>query len=264
MSPVDTPAALPLVPTVASLPLGRSSHLPGALLDRLPPVVATADRPLLGLTLLLVEDSRLASEGMRLLCLRSGARLRRADTINAAERHLRTYRPGVALVDLGLPDGSGLNLIRRLAQARPRIDAIIAISGDDSLEGAALAAGADAFVAKPILGLAAFQAAILGALPPGRGPRGPRPLPEGGVDPDPVALRDDLCHAAEILSRGGASGLDYVAQFLGGVAKGVGDEGLATVTDALGAARAAGEDGTLEAADLAAALLDRLEAVPAI
>ncbi|HVG49901.1 MAG TPA: response regulator, partial [Rubellimicrobium sp.] len=93
--------------------------------DTLPPTpFPTADRPLAGLTVLLVEDSRLASEGMRLLCARSGARLRRADTLGAAERHLRAYRPGAVIVDLHLPDGSGLDLFRSLARARPRIPAI--------------------------------------------------------------------------------------------------------------------------------------------
>jgi CheY-like chemotaxis protein len=250
----------PLDPT----PPSPVAVLPTALpIDGFPLSAAPPDRPLMGLTVLLVEDSRLASEGMRLLCLRSGARLRRADTLHAAERHLRTYRPGVAIVDLGLPDGSGLGLIRRLSTARPRIDAIIATSGDDSLEAEALAAGAALFIPKPILGLAAFQAAILSALPPGRGPKGPRPLPVGEVDPDPIALRDDLCHAAEILSRGGGPGLDYVAQFLAGVAKGVGDEGLMAGAGALGAARASGREGLGEAEGLAATLLDRLALAPA-
>ena len=48
----------------------------------------TAERPLLGLTILVVEDSRFASEAMRLLCLASGARIRRADSLRSARRHL--------------------------------------------------------------------------------------------------------------------------------------------------------------------------------
>ena len=110
----------------------------------------TAARPLMGVTILLVEDSRFSCEAVRLLCLRSGARIRRADTIASARRHLQTYRPAVVIIDLGLPDGSGLPLIANLARGLPRIDVILATSGDPDLSDDAIAAGADGFLEKPI------------------------------------------------------------------------------------------------------------------
>lgn len=222
----------------------------------LPP---TAERPLLGLTVLVVEDSRFASDAMRLLCLRSGARIRRADSLYAAERHLRTYRPGVVLVDMGLPDGSGADLVRSLAGASPRIDVILAMSGDDDQEAAAMAAGASAFLRKPILGLAAFQAAILRHLPAGRQPRGLRALSAEEVVPDPIAYRDDLSHAASVLaSEGAAPRLDYVTQFLGGVARSAGDADVGAAVDAVRASRVEGRGAWPEIARLSAIVQSRL------
>ena len=111
--------------------------------------VPTADRPLLGLTVLVVEDSLYACEAMRLLCLRSGARIRRADSLKSAHRHLSVYRPVVVIVDLGLPDGSGAELINELAIQAPRVAVILGISGDTDGEEVAIAAGADGFLEKP-------------------------------------------------------------------------------------------------------------------
>ena len=145
----------------------------------------TADRPLLGQTVLVVEDSRFACEAMRLLCLRSGARIRRANSLRAAARHLAVYRPSVVVVDIGLPDGSGTSLLRDLARAQPRVAVLLAISGDDAHREAALAAGADDFLAKPFTSLAAFQSAVLAHLPPEARPQGPRAPPGNGGPPRP-------------------------------------------------------------------------------
>jgi CheY-like chemotaxis protein len=124
---------------------------------------------LFAVTILLVEDSRSASEALRLMAAESGARLRRADSLHAAARHLAIYRPAVTMVDLGLPDGDGMALVRHLAAATPPYGGVIALSGHDRTDwqAEALASGAAACLEKPIPSLAAFQDVILRVLPDG-------------------------------------------------------------------------------------------------
>lgn len=178
--------------------------------------------PLSGLTVLLVEDSRFTSDALRLMCQRSGARMRRADTLDLARAHLRTYRPDVVIVDLGLPDGRGDGLI---AELRGSGALVIAASGDPAGRAGAMRAGAAAFMDKPLPGLAAFQRMILHHLP------GRFAVPSSDASravADPLALRDDLRRAAALLE--GADGPErrrYLGGFLAGVARSTGDRGLA-------------------------------------
>ncbi|MBT2130322.1 response regulator [Aliiroseovarius lamellibrachiae] len=196
---------------------------------------ATADRPLQGKTVLVVEDSRFASEAIRLLCLRSGARIRRADTLASAHRHLRVYRPSIVIVDMGLPDGSGADLIRELAAEAARVPVILAISGDDGAHNLAMKAGADGFMTKPLESLAIFQKTVLELLPAGEGPKGPRKLPSDMIEPDEMALQDDLSHMAEIMNaEPNPHDIEYIAQFLGGVALSAHDEKLKAAAEQLG------------------------------
>lgn len=202
---------------------------------------ATAERPLGGLTVLVVEDSRFASEALRLLCLRSGARIRRADCLHSAHRHLLVYRPSVAIVDLGLPDGPGIDLIAELDRARPRTPVILAISGAAELEEAALAAGADAFIAKPIESLGAFQEAILSRLPEELRPRGLRPVSLEQIAPDALALREDLTHVEALLAQK-TGDLGYVAGLLTGIARTAHDAKLLEAAERLSRRLGAGDD----------------------
>lgn len=224
----------------------------------------TADRPLLGVTVLVVEDSRFACEAMRLLCLRSGARIRRADSLAHARRHLRVYRPTCVIVDLGLPDGRGEDLLAELAGASPRIEVILATSGDPDARGRAMAAGAAGFLAKPVSSLAEFQAQILSRLPIERQPPGPRPVAADRVEPDPLALRDDLQAAAgAIEAEDGPRRVDYMTQFLGGLARSSGDGALGDAVEALRRKRAEGRRGRAEIARISELVRARLEgAVP--
>lgn len=233
--PTTTGPALP--PPVEALPAWRAM---------------TGGRVLAGLTVLLVEDSRFASEAVRLLCLRSGARIRRADCLASARRHLAIYRPAVVIVDMGLPDGDGAGLIAELAALTPRVPVILGLSGDPDARGAAMAAGAHGFLAKPVESLAVFQQAILGALPSESRPIGLRALPSDMVLPDIGALRDDLAHVAGALGDApGAEELRHVVRFTAGLARSARDRALEE------AATAVLEDG--EALQYTAAAVGRLQ-----
>lgn len=234
---------------------------PFATAHRLP----TSTRPLLGLTILVVEDSRFACEAMRLLCLRSGARIRRADCLKSARRHLQIYRPSAIVVDMGLPDGSGADLIEELTQASPRIGVILGTSGDLDGEEIAMEAGADGFLPKPVSSLAGFQAAILTRLPADRQPLGPRLLFDEEVRPDRLAYQDDMAHVADMLSeRNDGRTLDYVAQFLLGVARSGEDHVLVSAAQSLARTRARGAPVTAETARVAGLVQERLQQRQAI
>lgn len=219
----------------------------------------TAARPLLGLTVLVVEDSRYACEAVRLLCLRSGARVRRADCIRSARRHLQVYRPSVVLIDMGLPDGDGADLIAELSNIEDTESIILATSGEPERENAAIAAGAQGFLPKPITSLAVFQQMVLEKLPAERRPKGLRVVLDEKITPEKIAYHDDITHAAEMLDTppDGAT-LDYLAQFLGGVARSVNDDGMADAAQALARKRAAGEAATSETAQIAGLIQQRL------
>ncbi|MDJ0629629.1 MAG: response regulator [Rhodobacter sp.] len=225
----------------------------------------TAARPLAGLTVLVVEDSRFASEAVRLLCLRSGARIRRADSLRAARRHLSVYLPTVVIVDLGLPDGSGLELIGNLAGAAQRIPVILATSGDDRNFIPAVDAGADGVLSKPIESLAVFQKAVIDHLPPDQRAPGLRLVSAETVSPDPIAFRDDLAHIADVLtSSDDDQTLDYVAQFLTGVARSAHDGPLEEAAATLAANRANGGRIRSDVARVAGMLQERLAGRAAI
>lgn len=191
------------IPPIETVPFKTS-------LDRVagPP----AGLPLQGVTILAVEDSRYACEAMRLMCQRAGARLRRAETLQAARAHLRLYRPDVVVIDLGLPDGRGEGLIRDLVLTAQRPPLILGTSGHPAGRAAALAAGADGFLDKPLENMSGFCAALGQALP-FAGPSDAR------LQPDPLALRDDLAHAATGLAQApDAARRRYLTGFVAGVA----------------------------------------------
>lgn len=227
--------------------------------------VVTPSRPLLGLTVLLVEDSRYASEAIRLMCLRSGARIRRADCLKSARQHLQVYHPAVVIVDLGLPDGSGADLIEELSDALPRIGVILGLSGDLFAEDTAIAAGADGFLTKPIRSLAKFQTEIMSHMPADRRVARADGSEDEMIHPDRLAFHDDIAHVADVLNeQSEGKVLDYVAQFVRGVARSANDVALADAADSLAWARATGGPVAGSAARMAGLIQQRLQDSPVI
>ncbi|MEH6836229.1 MULTISPECIES: response regulator [Falsihalocynthiibacter] len=220
----------------------------------------TPTRPLLGVTVLVVEDSRYASEAMRMLCLRSGARIRRADCLRSARKHLQVFNPTVVIVDMGLPDGSGAELLAELSQTASPISVLLATSGDSGLEEEAIAAGAVGFLSKPVNNLAQFQNAILAHLPTEDHPPGPRLLNNEQIVIDKLALRDDFAHVEEVLAQNtDGDTLDYLAHFISGIAQTAQDGQLIEAANALAHDRAQGRSTRTDVERISSMLRARLE-----
>ena len=124
---------------------------------------------------------------------------------------------------------------------------------------AAIAAGADGFLAKPVDRLGAFQSAISRHLPPERRVRGPHPVSGEVVHPDRLAFREDMAHLDAVM-RGPAEGrdLDYVAQFLRGIARSAGDRPLEEAAHALARSRREGRTTRPDEARIAGLVRERL------
>jgi len=102
-------------------------------------------------SLLIVEDERLLRE--RLVAdARSSAPgwdVLAADSLGAAQSIVRTHTLDVAFLDLGLPDGDGLRLIRQIRHAHPACDIlVITVFADEQRVLRSLEAGASGYLLK--------------------------------------------------------------------------------------------------------------------
>ena len=99
---------------------------------------------------LLVDDDEAFVFGLAEAVKREGFEVRTAGTLQDARMALREYDPDALLVDLQLPDGSGLELLQTPEGRLP--PGVIFISGNASVESAvdALRLGATDFLTKPV------------------------------------------------------------------------------------------------------------------
>jgi len=76
-----------------------------------------------------------------------------AGSVLDAVRRAAAVRPDVAVIDLKLPDGTGIDLVRKLRADHPALRCVVLTSfDDDEAVAAALDAGAAAFVLKTVRG----------------------------------------------------------------------------------------------------------------
>jgi two-component system KDP operon response regulator KdpE len=115
-------------------------------------------------TLLVVEDDDGLRE-MLALTLQPICRLpvRTAASVAEALRECALAAPGLILLDLGLPDGDGTELFRRLREVTDVPIIVLSGRADDEEKVALLDAGADDFIMKPC-GAAELLARVRGQL----------------------------------------------------------------------------------------------------
>jgi len=139
-----------------------------------------------GAWLLVVEDEEPARRLLRAYLARRGYRVDEAASAREAMRAWEAHRPDLVLLDLGLPDLDGVEVIRRIR--RDAVTPIIVLSarGEERDKVAGLEAGADDYLSKPfsIGELEARIHAVLRRLGPDVGPDGRLRL--GPIELDPV------------------------------------------------------------------------------
>ena len=99
--------------------------------------------------ILVIEDEPAIRNVLRVLLEAEGYRFIEADTAMRAEIEARSHKPDLLLVDLGLPDGDGLKVIRKVRAWSPVPVIVLSARTMEDQKIAALDAGADDYVTKP-------------------------------------------------------------------------------------------------------------------
>jgi two-component system, OmpR family, KDP operon response regulator KdpE len=110
-------------------------------------------------TILVIEDDEQVRRVLRATLPGHGHAMREAGTLAGGLASILRTRPDVVLLDLGLPDGDGLGVLRSLApEARPPV-IVLSARGRENDKVTALDAGAEDYLTKPF-GMAELLARI--------------------------------------------------------------------------------------------------------
>ncbi len=113
--------------------------------------------------MLIVEDDREIRRFVRAALEAEGYRVHEADTLQRGLIEAGTRKPDVIVLDLGLPDGDGVTLVRDVRGWSSVPIIVLSARVDESDKVAALDAGADDYLVKPF-GVAELLARVRASL----------------------------------------------------------------------------------------------------
>jgi two-component system KDP operon response regulator KdpE len=99
--------------------------------------------------ILVVEDDEAILKVLRVLLEAENYRVVEATTARRADVEARSHKPDLLLVDLGLPDGDGLDVIKLVRAWSPVPIVVLSARTREAEKIAALDVGADDYVTKP-------------------------------------------------------------------------------------------------------------------
>lgn len=127
------------------------------------------------ISVLIVEDEQAIVRFLRTALEADGLRVYDAGTLQRGLLEAATRKPDLVILDLGLPDGDGIDFIRDLRQWSQMPVLVLSARIEESDKIAALDAGADDYLSKPF-GIGELQARLRVALRRHAGARQSDPL----------------------------------------------------------------------------------------
>jgi two-component system KDP operon response regulator KdpE len=105
------------------------------------------------MTVLIIDDESQIRKLLHITLSGAGYRVLEADTGNLGLNQAATGRPDVIILDLGLPDLDGVDVVRRLREWCQTPVLILSVRDASDQKVAALEAGADDYLTKPFDGM---------------------------------------------------------------------------------------------------------------
>jgi len=114
-------------------------------------------------TVLVIDDEPAIRRLLRTSLTAQGYRIVEAETAAVALAEIRGHEPDIVILDLGLPDSDGLDVIRAIRSSSPVPIVVLSSRSDERGKVEALDLGADDYLTKPF-GMAELVARIRAAL----------------------------------------------------------------------------------------------------